>query len=58
MARAKAKPGAMNYTSAGNGSFGHLSTELLKSLGHFDVQHVPYKGSAPAISTCWPGRCR
>ncbi|AOY93259.1 ABC transporter substrate-binding protein [Cupriavidus sp. USMAA2-4] len=56
MARAKAKPGAMNYTSAGNGSFGHLSTELLKSLGHFDVQHVPYKGSAPAISDLLAGQ--
>lgn len=56
IARAKAKPGALNYTSAGNGSFGHLSTELLKSLGHFDVQHVPYKGSAPAISDLLAGQ--
>ncbi|MGO4325495.1 Bug family tripartite tricarboxylate transporter substrate binding protein [Cupriavidus sp. 2TAF22] len=56
IARAKARPGAMNYTSAGNGSFGHLSTELLKSLGHFDVQHVPYKGSAPAISDLLAGQ--
>ncbi|MHA7681252.1 Bug family tripartite tricarboxylate transporter substrate binding protein [Cupriavidus sp. PET2-C1] len=56
IARAKAKPGALNYTSAGNGSFGHLSTELLKSTGHFDVQHVPYKGSAPAISDLLVGQ--
>lgn len=49
IAKAKEQPGAMNYTSAGNGSFGHLSTELLKSLGQFDIRHVPYKGSAPAI---------
>lgn len=47
--KAKEQPGALNYTSAGNGSFGHLSTELLKSLGQFDIRHVPYKGSAPAI---------
>ncbi|WP_420993216.1 Bug family tripartite tricarboxylate transporter substrate binding protein [Cupriavidus sp. 30B13] len=56
IARAKVRPGALNYTSAGNGSFGHLSTELLKSLGHFDVQHVPYKGSAPAISDLLAGQ--
>ncbi|MBY4948754.1 tripartite tricarboxylate transporter substrate binding protein [Cupriavidus respiraculi] len=56
IAKAKAKPGAMNYTSAGNGSFGHLSTELLKNLGGFDVQHVPYKGSAPAISDLLAGQ--
>ncbi|WP_373378194.1 Bug family tripartite tricarboxylate transporter substrate binding protein [Cupriavidus nantongensis] len=56
IAKAKARPGALNYTSAGNGSFGHLSTELLKNLGHFDVQHVPYKGSAPAISDLLAGQ--
>jgi len=47
--KAKDQPGVLNYTSAGNGSFGHLSTELLKNLGQFDIRHVPYKGSAPAI---------
>jgi len=56
IAKVKGKPGQFNYTSAGNGSFGHLSTELLKSLGHFDVQHVPYKGSAPAISDLLAGQ--
>ncbi|NSX16692.1 Bug family tripartite tricarboxylate transporter substrate binding protein [Cupriavidus taiwanensis] len=56
IAKAKARPGALNYTSAGNGSFGHLSTELLKNLGHFDVQHVPYKGSAPAIADLLAGQ--
>jgi len=56
IARARANPGKMNYTSAGNGSFGHLSTELLKNLGHFDVQHVPYKGSAPAMSDLLAGQ--
>jgi tripartite-type tricarboxylate transporter receptor subunit TctC len=49
IAKAKAQPGALNYTSAGNASFGHLSTELLKNLGQFDIRHVPYKGSAPAL---------
>ncbi|MFC7517542.1 Bug family tripartite tricarboxylate transporter substrate binding protein [Herbaspirillum sp. GCM10030257] len=56
VAKAKAQPGAMNYTSAGNGSFGHLSTELLKNLGKFDVQHIPYKGSAPAIQDLLGGQ--
>ncbi|GAB2480321.1 tripartite tricarboxylate transporter substrate binding protein [Comamonas humi] len=50
IAHAKAEKVAMNYTSAGNGSFGHLSMELLKQMGGFDMQHVPYKGSAPAIT--------
>lgn len=56
IAKAKAQPGALNYTSAGNGSFGHLSTELLKNLGKFDIQHVPYKGSAPAIQDLLGGQ--
>ncbi|ARU06567.1 ABC transporter substrate-binding protein [Comamonas serinivorans] len=40
----------LNYTSAGTGSFGHLSMELLKQMGGFEMQHVPYKGSSPAIA--------
>ena len=47
---AKAQPGQLNYTSSGPGSFGHLSMELLKELGHFDMRHVPYKGGVPAIT--------
>ena len=47
---AKARPGQINYTSSGPGSFGHLSMELLKELGQFDMQHVPYKGGVPAIT--------
>jgi tripartite-type tricarboxylate transporter receptor subunit TctC len=50
IAQAKAQPGKLNYTSSGAGSFGHLSMELLKQIGRFDMQHVPYKGGAPAIS--------
>ena len=45
----KVKP-ALNYTSSGTGSFGHLSMEQLKDLGGFDMQHVPYRGSAPAVT--------
>ena len=47
---AKAQPGQLNYTSSGPGSFGHLSMELLKQLGQFDMRHVPYKGGVPAIT--------
>ncbi len=47
---AKARPGQISYTSSGAGSFGHLSMELLKQLGHFDMQHVAYKGGVPAIT--------
>lgn len=50
IAQAKAQPGKLNYTSSGAGSFGHLSMELLKQIGGFDMQHVPYKGGVPAIS--------
>src|SRR5215212_2694132 len=47
---AKSKPGKMNYASAGNGSTHHFCGELLKSMAGIDVQHVPYKGSPPAIA--------
>ncbi|PUE14373.1 ABC transporter substrate-binding protein [Limnohabitans sp. MMS-10A-160] len=53
---AKARPGQINYTSSGPGSFGHLSMELLKELGQFDMQHVPYKGGVPAITDTIGGR--
>lgn len=55
VAHAKATPN-LNYTSAGNGSFGHLSMELMKSLGGFEMQHIPYKGSAPAIADVLGGQ--
>lgn len=53
---AKAQPGQINYTSSGAGSFGHLSMELLKQIGGFDMQHVPYKGGVPAITDTIAGR--
>ena len=46
---AKANP-SLNYTSSGTGSFGHVSMELLKQVAGFNMQHVPYKGSTPAIT--------
>ena len=50
VAEAKSRGGKLDYTSAGPGSFGHLSMELLKQMGGFEMQHVPYKGGVPAIT--------
>jgi tripartite-type tricarboxylate transporter receptor subunit TctC len=46
----KANPDKLSYASAGNGSSGHLASELLKDEGKFEALHVPYKGGAPAIN--------
>ena len=50
IALAKARPGQIVYASAGNGTAGHLSGELLKSMAKVDLVHVPYKGNVPAIT--------
>jgi tripartite-type tricarboxylate transporter receptor subunit TctC len=50
VALAKSRPGKMNYASAGNGSTHQFCGELLKSMSGIDVQHVPYKGSPPAVA--------
>ncbi|WP_076999797.1 tripartite tricarboxylate transporter substrate binding protein [Variovorax sp. KK3] len=49
IAMAKAKPGRINYGSAGNGSTPHLSGEMFRQLTGSPVVHVPYRGSGPAI---------
>ena len=46
---ATAKPGQLTFASAGSGSGGHLSGELLKILAGIEMTHVPYKGIAPAL---------
>lgn len=48
-ALAKKKPGSLSFSSAGNGTGGHLSGELYKMLAGVDLLHVPYKGVAPAM---------
>jgi tripartite-type tricarboxylate transporter receptor subunit TctC len=53
---AKQKPGALNYGSAGSGSPGHLSGELFKSMAGVDFTHIPYKGSAPAVTDLLGGQ--
>jgi tripartite-type tricarboxylate transporter receptor subunit TctC len=50
VALAKRMPGKLNYASAGAGTPGHLTGEMFKTAAGIDIQHVPYKGSAPAIT--------
>ena len=49
VALAQAKPGTVNFASAGTGSTAHLAGELFKSLAGIDIVHVPYKGAGPAL---------
>jgi tripartite-type tricarboxylate transporter receptor subunit TctC len=49
VALAKRKPGQLNYGSAGAGTPGHLTGEMFKTVAAVEIQHVPYKGSAPAV---------
>jgi tripartite-type tricarboxylate transporter receptor subunit TctC len=53
---AKANPGKLNFGSPGIGTSPHLAGELFKSLAHVDMTHVPYKGSAPAITDLLSGQ--
>jgi tripartite-type tricarboxylate transporter receptor subunit TctC len=50
IALARAKPGVLNYSSAGVGSAGFLSGELLKQRARIDIVHIPYKGTGPATA--------
>jgi tripartite-type tricarboxylate transporter receptor subunit TctC len=56
IALARAKPGALNFPSAGIGSSSHLAGELLKSLAKIDMVHVPYKGGGPALTDLLAGQ--
>src|SRR5436190_11413928 len=56
IAHAKANPGGLNYASAGNGSSNHLSFELFKLMTSTRLTHVPYKGSAPAVTDLIAGQ--
>lgn len=49
VALAKARPGVINYASAGNGSPGHLAAEYFRKVAQIDYVHIPYKGATPAI---------
>jgi tripartite-type tricarboxylate transporter receptor subunit TctC len=47
---AKANPGKLNYASSGNGTTIHLSAELFKAMTGTSMNHIPYRGSAPAVN--------
>ena len=53
---AQAKPGEINFASAGNGSGQHLSAELFKLMTNTNMMHVPYRGAAPAYGDVISGR--
>jgi tripartite-type tricarboxylate transporter receptor subunit TctC len=56
IALAKAKPGEINYASAGNGTGQQLSTELFKLMTGINLTHVPYRGAAPAYTDVISGQ--
>jgi len=56
IAYAKANPGKLAYGSAGNGSGPHVAGELFKSMAGIDIEHIPYKGAAPAMIDLLGGR--
>ena len=56
IALAKAKPGQLNYASAGAGTSPHLATELFKTMAGIDMTHIPYKGIPPAVTDVIAGR--
>ena len=58
IAFAKARPGQVDYATSGVGGQGHLGGELFKTMAEVDLVHVPYKGSAPALSDVVGGRVR
>ncbi len=49
IALAQAKPGALNYASAGTGTIGHVTAELFKIATNTNIAHIPYKGTGDAI---------
>ena len=53
---AKTKPGGLNFASSGNGQSTHLSAELFNTMAGIKMAHVPYKGSAPALTDVMSGQ--
>jgi tripartite-type tricarboxylate transporter receptor subunit TctC len=56
IAIAKANPGKLNMASGGNGSGSHITGELFKLMAGVDLQHLPYRGEAPAITDLLSGQ--
>jgi tripartite-type tricarboxylate transporter receptor subunit TctC len=58
IALAKARPGDINYASSGVGTSNHLAAELLSSMAHIQMTHVPYKGSGAALPALLGGQVK
>ena len=56
LARARSKPGALNYASPGNGTPHHLAMELLKNQNRIYITHIPYRGTGPALTDLLGGQ--
>ena len=56
IALAKARPGELRYASGGNGSAAHLAMEYFKLRAGVDIVHVPYRGTAPAVTDVLGGQ--
>jgi tripartite-type tricarboxylate transporter receptor subunit TctC len=56
IAYAKANPGKINYGSSGNGGLAHVAAELFKLMAGVNMQHVPYRGSGPALTDLLGGQ--
>jgi tripartite-type tricarboxylate transporter receptor subunit TctC len=58
IAAAKAQPGKIDYASSGNGSAQHLVSALFASMAGIELNHVPYKGSGPAMQDLLSGQVK
>lgn len=56
IALAKARPGQLNYSSAGNGTSPHMSMELFRAMAGITLAHIPYKGTGPATTDLLAGQ--
>ena len=56
LALARARPESINFASSGTGSVGHLATELFASMAGFKLNHIPYKGTGPALTDTIAGQ--
>lgn len=56
IAYARQRPGVLNYASGGNGSAAHIATEALADATNLTLQHVPYRGTSPAVQDLLGGR--
>jgi tripartite-type tricarboxylate transporter receptor subunit TctC len=55
---ARSRPGQLVYASSGNGGGSHLAMELLRSMAHIELVHVPYKGTGPAMIDLLSGQAK